>query len=77
MNAMCLCPTCGGTGEVPRLTSNAKKEFCPKGHPYDAVNTYIRPNGWRECRKCRELRKERSRGGMAVTVRSWVPGGTR
>ena len=32
---------------------SAKTE-CPKGHPYDEVNTYIRPsNGHRECRQCK------------------------
>jgi hypothetical protein len=26
---------------------------CPKGHPYDEANTYVRPNGHRGCRACR------------------------
>lgn len=26
---------------------------CPAGHPYDAANTYHRPDGGRECRACR------------------------
>lgn len=26
---------------------------CPKGHPYDEVNTYRTPRGWRDCRACR------------------------
>ena len=26
---------------------------CPKGHEYDAENTYKRPNGGRGCRRCR------------------------
>ena len=27
---------------------------CPKGHQYDEVNTYIAPNGSRQCRSCRK-----------------------
>lgn len=26
---------------------------CPKGHPYDKANTYIRKDGSRQCRACR------------------------
>lgn len=33
--------------------SRAHITHCPKGHPYDEANTYIRPNGQRDCRKCR------------------------
>lgn len=42
---------------------NARKTHCPEGHPYDAVNTYIRPSGSRECRMCvrRRNRKRRER----------------
>ncbi len=28
------------------------KTYCPKGHPYSAENTYIRPQGGRICRTC-------------------------
>lgn len=31
---------------------NAKKVKCKRGHPYNARNTYIRPNGARTCRRC-------------------------
>lgn len=33
---------------------NAQKTHCPKGHPYDEVNTYWRKDrpGHRECRAC-------------------------
>lgn len=32
---------------------NARKTHCPKGHPYDDVNTYFNPTtGWRLCRSC-------------------------
>jgi hypothetical protein len=32
--------------------SNAVKTHCPQGHPYDAENTYERPDGGRNCRTC-------------------------
>lgn len=30
----------------------SKKTHCPKGHPYDKVNTYLGLNGRRNCRIC-------------------------
>jgi len=33
--------------------NQASKTHCPQGHLYDEVNTYVRPNGKRECRECR------------------------
>jgi hypothetical protein len=33
---------------------HSTKTHCPKGHPYDAANTYVRPsNNSRQCRTCR------------------------
>lgn len=33
---------------------------CPRGHEYDAENTYVAANGWRDCRTCnREDQRER------------------
>lgn len=32
------------------------KTRCPSGHPYDAANTRIRPNGHRVCRTCDQAR---------------------
>lgn len=32
------------------------KTHCVHGHPYDAVTTYISPNGKRGCRTCRNQR---------------------
>lgn len=32
---------------------NAVKDRCPSGHRYDDANTYVAPNGWRQCRACR------------------------
>lgn len=31
---------------------NAAKVHCDHGHPYDAANTYRKPNGHRDCRAC-------------------------
>lgn len=40
-----------GRGNHPR------KEHCPQGHPYDAINSYIRKKkGSRVCRECGKLR---------------------
>ena len=33
--------------------SNAAKQVCPNGHPYDDANTYRAPDGGRQCRVCR------------------------
>lgn len=33
---------------------NSRKSECSKGHPFDEINTYIRPGtSWRSCRKCK------------------------
>ena len=47
-----------GLGVAAQL---AKKTHCTKGHPYDLFNTYIYPNGTRDCRECRRQRKARWR----------------
>lgn len=45
---------------------NARKTHCPAGHPYDAMNTYIRkmlhgrPVENRDCRRCRAISRRRS-----------------
>lgn len=51
-----------------RLTQpsiNAAKTHCKNGHPFDTLNTYIRPDGYRDCRICRaatEARRRAKRG---------------
>lgn len=42
-----VCKRCHGGLHVRELT------HCPKGHEYDERNTYIRPDGYRVCRRCR------------------------
>ena len=41
--------------------TNLSKTHCPKGHEYDFVNTYYRPNGSRACKKCNKERCRRFR----------------
>lgn len=38
---------------------NAAKTRCDSGHPFDGANTYIRPNGNRACRACRQEARRR------------------
>lgn len=38
---------------------NAAKTHCLRGHAYDAINTYLNPRGWRECRACHRDRQAR------------------
>lgn len=47
-----------GTGPIPE---NAAKERCIHGHPFNETNTYIRPNGHRDCRACFRERTRRYR----------------
>lgn len=43
-------------GESP-TARNAQVTRCPQGHPYDAANTYVRPDGkGRDCLTCRRAR---------------------
>jgi hypothetical protein len=58
-----------GTSPVAR---NARAEHCPKGHPYDEANTYVRPDrGGRDCRACRRdnCKAYRARRKTAKVVR--------
>lgn len=47
---------------------NAAKTRCPNGHPYDEANTYVAPDGWRQCRTCRSahIRAFRNRRQMSA-----------
>lgn len=40
---------------------STRKTHCPQGHPYDEVNTKIRPQGWRSCRVCASAATQRYR----------------
>ena len=37
---------------------NAAKDECLRGHPFDSINTYIGPDGKRQCRACRSIRRD-------------------
>jgi hypothetical protein len=38
---------------------NTQKTHCPRGHPFDEANTYVRPGGRdRGCRACRALQSK-------------------
>lgn len=37
--------------------ANAVKTHCDAGHLFDAANTYVRPDGYRDCRACKRDRQ--------------------
>lgn len=37
------------------------KDVCVNGHIYDAINTYLRPDGRRDCRACKRDRERQRR----------------
>lgn len=45
--------TLRGTGPT---AVNARKEQCVRGHPFDEQNTYVAPDGRRQCRACDRIR---------------------
>lgn len=58
----------------------ARKTHCPEGHPYDAENTYVFPDGRRHCKTCRReafkrhdsKRKKITVNGKRVWVKLWL-----
>ena len=36
-----------------------QRQHCPAGHPYDATNTYLDPDGRRHCRMCQRGNRRR------------------
>lgn len=65
-------PAAGTAPKRPAPVRNEERMACPKGHPYDAANTYIKPGGGaRDCRACRreasrryEARRAAQRGAV-------------
>ncbi|MES2355581.1 MAG: HNH endonuclease signature motif containing protein [Pseudomonadota bacterium] len=45
---------------------NLRKTECPKGHPYDLLNTITRSNGWRDCRTCHNDNRTLNRRNRAI-----------
>lgn len=57
---------------LTQARSQADRTHCPRGHAYDAVNTYVHPrSGKRSCRACRRTengygRRHDARGGVGA-----------
>lgn len=49
-----LCPSC-------HRKMDLSKPFCKHGHLYTPENTYLSPNGWRNCRVCLSESKKKWR----------------
>lgn len=48
---------------------NTRKTHCPKGHPYDQLNTYVKPSGTgRSCRTCHRDKSRRYRANQLLTI---------
>jgi len=47
------------------VAENSEKLYCKNGHEYNQENTYIRPNGARDCRACGKERVRRYKQGRA------------
>lgn len=47
------------THEVNTQRGVGTADACVNGHPYDASNTHVRPNGHRQCRTCRQNTERR------------------
>lgn len=51
-----------------QAAARARQTACLRGHPFDAANTYVAPNGTRKCRRCRanaQARAQRRRQGVS------------
>ena len=43
-----------------------RDNVCKRGHPFDLLNTYVDPKGWRRCRECHRLDEiRRRRAGLS------------
>ena len=47
--------------EHGKESPKALQEFCINGHEFTRENTYIKPNGCRDCNECKRIRYERWR----------------
>lgn len=45
-----------GIAGIVNAQRQRAKTHCPRGHPYDEVNTLVRSNGRRECLTCKRAR---------------------
>lgn len=58
----------GISGEVNGGRQRAKTH-CPHGHAYDEINTYVGPDGSRQCRTCRAEREAANRDATSARQR--------
>jgi len=56
------CTNLENLSRSPRWPGN--RTHCPRGHPYDSENTYVRGNGRRTCREC-SIQRDRARRGWS------------
>ena len=42
---------------VIRIDAKPKATHCQRGHEFTPENTYVDPDGWRNCRACRKVRR--------------------
>ncbi|MFB6955450.1 HNH endonuclease signature motif containing protein [Streptomyces sp. NPDC056309] len=70
-----------GAGRLRPPEARDRKKECPRGHPYDAENTYIAPSdGSQKCRECsrasvRQWRAANPSQGTAPGARTHCPQG--
>ncbi len=55
------------TGALSPSAVHSRQTHCIHGHPFDAANTYLRPNGKRDCRACRRRSKAEYRQRRQAT----------
>lgn len=51
---------------------NARKTHCKRGHELTPENTYLRPNGYRNCRVCASGPVRRTKGPKSKAVRHGI-----
>ena len=52
---------------IRRAWAHRQKSHCKRGHEFDERNTYVRPNGVRECRTCSNAASRAYRNRKAVS----------
>lgn len=45
------------------MHANRAKTHCKRGHPFDPLNTYAKPDGSRQCRACRDRYRQLGEAG--------------